>query len=165
MLTEGRSIRQIALDYALPSCGLLSNWLAHYKKNGYTLSDKPRGSPPKMGRKPKTLGRYDRTWTTQRGKWTTQNGECLSKKVEGASPQGRSQTACTVATIRGMVQAGYRLTRHTLVNYSTSSLYILLSRQTTPIPTQGLSPSRRDTGNLYGASEELRLSPNYARTT
>ena len=53
VLTEGQSIRQTALDYALPSRGLLSNWFAHYKKNGYTLSDKPRGGAPKMGRKPK----------------------------------------------------------------------------------------------------------------
>ena len=53
VLTEGQSVRQTALDYALPSYGLLFNWLAHYKKNGYPLSDKPRGRTPKMGRKPK----------------------------------------------------------------------------------------------------------------
>ena len=53
VLSEGQFVRQTALDYALPSSYLLSNWLAHYKKNGYTLSDKPRRRAPKMGRNPK----------------------------------------------------------------------------------------------------------------
>ena len=53
VLLEGRSQKSVSLDYCLPSGGMLPNWIAQYKKNGYTLLEKRRGRVPKMGSKPK----------------------------------------------------------------------------------------------------------------
>ena len=51
VLLEGRSQKSVSLDYCFPSGGMLPNWIAQYKKNGYTLVEKRRGRVPKMGRK------------------------------------------------------------------------------------------------------------------
>ena len=45
--------KSVSLDYCFPSGGMLPNWIAQYKKNGYTLLEKIGGRVPKMGRKPK----------------------------------------------------------------------------------------------------------------
>ena len=53
VLLRGRSQLEVSLEYALPNRGTLPNWIAQYKKNGYTILEKPRGRLPKMGRKRK----------------------------------------------------------------------------------------------------------------
>lgn len=53
VLLKGRSLRSVSLDYVLSDPSLLKNWIAQYKKNGYTIVEKTRGRAPKMGRKPK----------------------------------------------------------------------------------------------------------------
>nr|WP_324739381.1 IS3 family transposase [Streptococcus dysgalactiae] len=53
VLMKGRSQLEVSLDYGLPNKGMLPNWIAQYKKNGYTILEKSRGRPVKMGRKPK----------------------------------------------------------------------------------------------------------------
>ncbi|KHD44687.1 transposase [Streptococcus uberis] len=53
VLNDGNSQLQTSLDYALANWGILSNWIAQYKENGYTILEKSKVRPVQMGCKSK----------------------------------------------------------------------------------------------------------------
>ena len=52
VLNEGQATYAISIEYGLSNPGLLTNWVSHYKKNGYTVVENKRGRES-MPKKPK----------------------------------------------------------------------------------------------------------------
>ncbi|WP_096363144.1 IS3 family transposase [Streptococcus intermedius] len=110
VLHEGWTKDRVSLEYGLPSRTILLNWLAQYKKNGYTILDKTRGRPAKMGRKRK------KTWEemTELERLQEENERLRTevaypKKVKRVRGKGRSPRARKAETVREMVSGGFRL--------------------------------------------------------
>lgn len=51
VLVDNQSIWSVALEYGLPSKGMLNNWIRSYKENGYVIVEKTKGRPPTMPKK------------------------------------------------------------------------------------------------------------------
>lgn len=52
VLLNGKSVKSTSLKHGLTSSGLLTNWIKSYRKNGYTIVNKPKGRQPRMTKKP-----------------------------------------------------------------------------------------------------------------
>lgn len=48
VILQGKSIHTVAIEYALPSRGMLKNWIRQYRENGYVIVEKPRGRKSTM---------------------------------------------------------------------------------------------------------------------
>ncbi|WP_126426789.1 IS3 family transposase [Streptococcus dysgalactiae] len=131
VLMKGRSQLEVSLDYGLLNKGMLPNWIAQCKKNGYTILEKSRGRPVKMGRKPKK--KLEEMTELERLQY---ENECLRaenavpKKVERTPIEGRSKAQRATEIIQGLINVFDLRILLNILKLSRSTYYYQVKRLT-----------------------------------
>ena len=60
VLIKKQPVKPTAIEYGLPSYGMLTNWIKSYKENGYTIVEKKRGRTSAMKKVAKQIDSNDK---------------------------------------------------------------------------------------------------------
>jgi transposase InsO family protein/transposase-like protein len=103
-LTGPKSIKQVSLDLGLRSCGILSNWIREYKKNGYNVVIKKKGrrSAHEQEEQPQSItqGFREANPAARRRKLEIAYRQCLRKKTKRLRSETSKEIAQAITELR-----------------------------------------------------------------
>ena len=99
-LLGSKSISELSLELGLRSCGILSNWIREYKKNGYNVVIKKKGRPSTHEPKEVSQGTREEDPTTRRRKLKIAYRQCLRKKTKRLGSETTEEIAQAITELR-----------------------------------------------------------------
>ena len=82
ILIDNQSIRSTAIEYGLPSCWMLVNWIRSYKENKYVIVEKKRGRSSTMNIKNKNNKKYEDMTPEEKVKYLEEKNQYLEAENE-----------------------------------------------------------------------------------
>lgn len=82
VLVDNQPVESTAIEYGLPSDGLLGNWIKKYKEDGYVIVEKPRGRSPTMPKKDEVTKPYDEMTSEEKIKYLEEKNLYLEAENE-----------------------------------------------------------------------------------